>query len=173
VRRWPFKESWFRHNACRIFCTQDCGHFCNVHSQIRITRQPAARSVRVTRRSRRRLSYIFCCQEMALRFGLRFLPQSWPCQKQPSTNTTSFAFGKTKSGLPGSRKLRRHPRRPAKRMRRRSFNSVLAFPLLRIRDINVERDKPPNVVVSRWALPGQRITMLEHFGQCFANGLSE
>jgi hypothetical protein len=32
-------------------------------------------------------------------FGLMFFPQSWPCQKHPSTNTATFALHPVKSGF--------------------------------------------------------------------------
>src|ERR1035437_1083190 len=76
--------------------------FASSCSQIRTTRQPARRSVRVTSRSRARLPDSFRRQNARLFLGLvaRF---GQPCQKQPSTKTASRAFGKTKSGLPKAR----------------------------------------------------------------------
>ena len=50
---------------------------------------------------------------------------------------------------------------------------MVAFRLLRMRDIKAERDNPPKVVVSRCALPGQRFTTLKHLGHCFADNLAE
>ena len=160
-------------NARLIRRTQISGRRASSHSQIRITRQPEPRNVCVTSASRRRFEENLCRQSFALRLGLRFRPQPWPCQKQPSTNTTSFDFGKTKSGLPNKGKSRFQPCSWAERRSDRSFNSVVAFRLLRTRDMRSERDKLPNDVVSVLGLPGQDFTVSKHFGQCFADGLSE
>lgn len=54
-----------------------------------------------------------------------------------------------------------------------SFNSVVRFRELRILDINTERDRPPNPVVSSRALPGHDFTTSEHFGQRLTYGLAE
>ncbi len=61
-------------------------------SQIRSTRQPWRRSIRVTRRSRARFAANFFRQKAALPLG--FVPCcGHPCQKQPSTNRASRSFG--------------------------------------------------------------------------------
>ena len=67
-------------------------------SQMRSTRQPALRSVRLASRSRCLLPRIFASQNACRDFG-RVKCRGHPCQKQPSTNTASLSFGKTKSGL--------------------------------------------------------------------------
>ena len=71
--------------------------FCSSCSQIRTTRQPCARKVRVTSRSRALFPASLRCQNARLLAGLvACLGQ--PCQKQPSTNTAVRDFEKTKSG---------------------------------------------------------------------------
>ena len=62
-----------------------------------------------------------------------------PCQKQPSTKTTTLAFGNAKSGLPGSGKWRRHPVIRAARKIATMRCSVLAFPVERTRAMIRER----------------------------------
>ena len=90
------RAEFFRLNSC---------------SQIRITFQPLARSSRFTSLSRALLRAIFVRQNEALVLGL--VPcLGHPCQKQPSTNSVTFSFEKTKSGLPGSFDLRRQPVMP-------------------------------------------------------------
>jgi len=89
-------------SARSIRWRQASGCFTRVHSQIRQTVHPAARRSRALRRSLSWLPEILLRHAAAFRFGLRFRPQSWPCQKQPSTKTASFAARKTKSGLPGN-----------------------------------------------------------------------
>ncbi len=103
---------------------------------------------------------IFSRHIVALCLGLRFLPQPCPCQKQPSTNTASFDFGNAKSGLPNNGNSRRHPLTRAERRSESNFSSVVAFRLLRTRDIKAERDSPPNVVFACLLRPGQRLMAL-------------
>lgn len=93
------------HPRCRLSRANSRRSFFRVSScsHTRKTRQPAARSARVTSRSRAWLRAIFSRQNFALFFG--FVPcLGHPCQKQPSTKTASFSRGKTKSGF--ARELR-------------------------------------------------------------------
>lgn len=107
-------------------------------SHTRRTRQPLARRVRVTTRSRPRLVAIFLRQN--LEFCLGIVPCfGQPCQKQPSTKSASLALGKTKSGLPNSGLLRRQPEIFAARKREMSLSSVARLPRPRIWDITSER----------------------------------
>ena len=108
------------------------------HSQTRRTLQPSFRSLRLTRRSRRRFDTILALQKPVLLFdGRSQLGQ--PCQKHPSTKTTTLAFENTKSGLPQRAIPRRQP------VRCHFLNSlirqvsVVRFPRDRIRDILYER----------------------------------
>ena len=73
---------FFRFNSC---------------SQMRSTRQPFFRSVRVTSRSRLWFAANFLRQKAALFQGF-VACFGQPCQKQPSTKTASLSLGKTKSG---------------------------------------------------------------------------
>lgn len=80
-------------------------HFCSRRltscSQKRITSHPVRRSSRVTTLSRATFAEILRRQKLALFLGqTRCLEHA--CQKQPSTNTTIFAFLKVRSGRPGS-----------------------------------------------------------------------
>ena len=79
------------------------GDFASQHSQMRTTIQPSARRSFVIRRSRARLPSIFLRHSTAFVAGEMFLPQSWPCQKQPSTNTSTRSLRQQKSGVPSSR----------------------------------------------------------------------
>jgi hypothetical protein len=69
----------------------------------------------------------------------------------------SFDFGKTKSGFPNIGKPRRQPCNRAARRSDSNLNSVVAFRLLRIRAINLERDNPPKDVFANLLRPGQRL----------------
>lgn len=129
------------------------------HSQIRMTVHPCARSWRATRRSRRWLRSIFLRHSRALVLGVTFFPQSCPCQKQPSTKTTTFSLRQTKSGFPGNGRCRRQPLSPDFRSRRTIVISVVSLPELRTRFMSWDRVKPPNVVLCSSAFPGQRPTM--------------
>jgi hypothetical protein len=114
------------------------------HSHIRKTTQPDARSARETARSRCAFRASFAVQKATRVFGVR----PWrghPCQKQPSTNTASFAARKTKSGLPGSGASRRQPVMRCSRSNAMSRNSVAWFPRERTRDIRSERSATVSV----------------------------
>jgi len=143
--------------ARRIRCTQDCGFFCRAHSQIRITRQPVWRRVRVTSLSRILLARSLRRQKARLFFG-RVACLGHPCQKHPSTKTAVCDLRKTKSGrtanlrpppfrhtlfilrsafcnLPLISRCRRQPVMPCRRNNFASASSVSLLPRLRIRDI--------------------------------------
>lgn len=78
------------------------------HSHTRSTFQPSRRSLRETRRSLRRLAVTLSRQNPRLVFdGLSHRGQ--PCQKHPSTNRATFAFGQAKSGLPATDQCFRNP----------------------------------------------------------------
>lgn len=114
-------------NFTSFFGTSSC-------CQIRNTRQPCRRNVRLTIRSRSRLPSNFCRQNARLLAGC----VAWsgqPCQKQPSTNTASRAFRKTKSGLPNTGQCRRQPVMRWRRNKMIIANSVDLFPQDRTRDI--------------------------------------
>ncbi len=71
------------------------------HSQTTRVRHPAsARSTRACA-SLVRFPPIFLAQNSALVAGSLNIGQSWPCQKQPCTNTTARKRGNTRSGHPG------------------------------------------------------------------------
>lgn len=55
---------------------------------------------------------IFADQNLALDAGLLPRGQSWPCQKQPCTNTAILCRGNTMSGLPGRSLRWSRKRRP-------------------------------------------------------------
>jgi hypothetical protein len=74
-----------------------------------------------------------------------------PCQKSPSTNTHTRFLMKTKSGLPKIAVLRRHPRILCCRIIATSRRSVVALPLLFIRDII--HDRRALLTWSKSALP--------------------
>ena len=106
--------------------------------QIRRTRQPRARSPRVTTRSRARLSAIFFRQNRRLVLG-REPCFGQPCQKQPSTKMTTRCLGKAKSGFPNKGVCRLQPRMPCARRSRANTPSVCLLPRERMRDITSER----------------------------------
>ena len=112
------------------------------HSQILITFQPVLLSVRETCRSRLWLLRTFFSQTRAFRFGVKFLLQLCPCQKQPSTKTASFDRGKTKSGLPNSRELRLQPLTRAARSSPRSLISVVTLRLLPLPTCSCDSEMP-------------------------------
>lgn len=79
------------------------GSFRSARPQKRRTVQPAARSSRLTFRSRAMLRSIFATQKA--RFPFRSACrcfQSYPCQNSPSQNTATRYPAKTTSGFPGS-----------------------------------------------------------------------
>lgn len=105
---------------------------------IRTTRHPELRSAWVTVRSRRMLRAIFAFQYLRLVLG-GLKQRGQACQKQPSTNTTTRADRKVKSGFPISAWWRRQPDIPALRRRASKRISVSLFPRERILDISWER----------------------------------
>jgi len=68
-------------------------------SHILTTFQPIPLRVRFTSLSRATLRFIFFSQYSRLACGTRHF-RGCPCQKHPSTNTTTFLRGNEKSGLP-------------------------------------------------------------------------
>lgn len=121
-----------------IFSTHRCGVFASSCSQIRSTRQPSRRSVRVTRRSRALFAASFRRQNAALFRGF-VACRGQPCQKQPSTKTATRWFGKTKSGLPKTGRERRQPVIWCRRNRAINASSVSLFPRPRMRAMTAER----------------------------------
>ena len=107
-------------------------------SQIRRTLHPRARSSLVTRRSRLRFPAIFRFQNPALlRGGTKCAGQ--PCQKHPSTNTTTLTRRNVKSGRPGRDRCRRQPVIWFARNNRAKATSVERFPCPRILAMSAER----------------------------------
>lgn len=106
IQRTPRKRATSRRS---FFRASSCSH-------TRKTRQPAARSVRVTNWSRAWLRVIFSRQNFALFFGCV------PCLGHPSTKTATFSFRKTKSGLPASFDPRRPPMMPCVCLSTKSYN---------------------------------------------------
>lgn len=84
-------------------------------SQILITRHPADRSLTFVSASRRR--FVSILSRHHLRFARGSVPCfGQPCQKQPSTNTATFVFGKTMSAVrwrPGINRLCNRNRSPS------------------------------------------------------------
>ncbi len=119
-------------------------------SQTRNTRQPRDLRIPRTRLSLAMLSAIFLIQNPRFDFGVRRCV-GHPCQKHPSTNTTTRSPRKTKSGLPGSVDPRRQPFTPAERSRRAIDNSVESLPRPRTRAICAERSDGVNWSISRVA----------------------
>lgn len=101
----------------------------NECSQIRMTLQPFARSIRLTFLSRRTFASILFFQNSALLTGGRLLQCLQPCQKHPSTNNATFSLRHAKSGFPIIEKCRLQPLNPDARRRFRTFSSVVMFPL--------------------------------------------
>lgn len=119
-------------------------------SQTRMTFHPLLRSVASTRLSRRLLFSILSRQNAAFVFGS--LPCfGHPCQKHPSTKTTTLRFGNAKSGRPGNGRCLRHPVMPHSLKRRTRRSSVERLPTLLTRAISALRS--PLVKVSAIALP--------------------
>ncbi len=107
-------------------------------SQIRSTRQPRCRSVRVTKRSRTLFAVSFLSQNPRLFAGM-FECFGQPCQKQPSTKITTRSLRNVKSGRPGSAVCRRHPVMAAACKSFTRASSVSLLPRPRMRDITCER----------------------------------
>jgi hypothetical protein len=107
-------------------------------SQIRSTRQPALLSSRFTFRSRCLFPVSFLAQNSSFCFG-HVACFGHPCQKQPSTKTATRSRKKTKSGLPGSDRFRRHPEIPCALKMAISRSSVSLLPVPRIAAITAER----------------------------------
>jgi hypothetical protein len=135
-------------SCVRILARQRPGAWAKQHSQMRITVQPLCRRMWVARWSLARFRSIFSRHACAFVLAVRFLPQSCPCQKQPSTNTASLGCAHMKSGRPRRSWCRRHPAIPAARSRDARRFSVVWFPVLGTRDMSSPRCSPPNVVHS-------------------------
>ena len=121
-----------RSTNCEVpFAKSSCSH-------MRRTRQPANLNVRVTSRSRAWFASSFFRQKAALLLGL-VACSGQQCQKQPSTKIARRSFGKTKSGLPKTGRLRRQPVMRCARNNFASANSVFLLPRPRMRDITSER----------------------------------
>ena len=90
------------------------------HSHTRRTLHPSCRSLRDTLASRRRFDTIFDFQNFLLLLDGRS-QRGHPCQKHPSTNRATLAFGHAKSGLPATGHCFLNPRTP----RLRSNFSIL------------------------------------------------
>ncbi len=117
--------------------------------------QPSSRRILETLRSLRRVLSILACHSVLFVCGLMFLPQSCPCQKQPSTNTTTLCCGHTKSGRPGRELPLHHAGTPDSSSSSSSRFSVVLLPLLAIRDMSCPRESPPKAVISLPESPGQ------------------
>ena len=124
-------------NALRTLARTRAG-LRNSCSQIRITRQPSFRKVRVTSRSRIRFPKSFFVQKSRLLAGVLECFRQ-PCQKQPSTKTASRCSRNVKSGFPRSDECRRQPQIRCSRSNNMSAISVLLFPRPRIRDMTCDR----------------------------------
>jgi hypothetical protein len=122
-------------------------------SHTRATAQPRLLSSLATARSLRLFRRIFGSQYSLLPSGIR----QWrghPCQKHPSTNTATRSRQNTKSGRPGTRWRRRHPRILAALRIAAIRSSVLLFPPERmaamIRDL-VSRSTTSAMATSRFS----------------------
>lgn len=138
---------------------QELGCLASKHSQTRITLQPSARSRRSTCLSRRLFRRIFSRQSLAFDLGVKFLPQSCPCQKQPSTNTATRSPSQAKSGRPVNGRWRLHPRMPASRSSEAIRNSVLELARPRTLAISSDLLSRPNPLGLRFELPGHVDTL--------------
>lgn len=100
--------------------------------------QPRLFSSLITTRSRALFRSSFASQNS--RFVAGTTPcTGQPCQKQPSTNTATRCFGKTKSGRPKTPDLRRHPTKPLRRNTSINRNSVDRLPCPLTSDMICER----------------------------------
>lgn len=151
----PFYSTYFL-----ILATQYSGHLANLHSQTRMTCHSCFRRARLTARSLLMFRSIFFCHFSVFVFGEMFFPQSCPCQKQPSTNTTVLASGQTKSGRPGRATSSFQQGTPALRNNSPSRYSVVRFPALRTRAISSPRVRPPKEVISFRESPGQVLIVM-------------
>lgn len=107
-------------------------------SQIRNTRHPDFRSVRVTSLSRAAFAVSFLVQNGRLLCGiLKCLGHA--CQKHPSTKTATLCFGNTKSGFPKTGRWRRQPVMPCCRINFTKTSSVALLPPPLTRDITSDR----------------------------------
>ena len=107
-------------------------------SQILRTRQPFFLRVLVTNLSRFLLAVSLRLQKARLPDGV-FECFGHPCQKQPSTKTTSLFLRNVKSGFPKMGRCRRQPVILFCRSSRASAISVALLPRPRMRDITSER----------------------------------
>jgi hypothetical protein len=110
----------------------------NSCSHIRTTRQPNFLNVRFTSRSLTRFLASFFTQNGRLLRGIRAC-LGHPCQKHPSTSTTTFSRANRKSGRPKIGRCRRHPVMPCCRKILINASSVSLFPRPRIFDITSDR----------------------------------
>lgn len=103
------------------------GRFAKSCSQTRTTFHPACRSSRLIRRSRDRFRASLADQKslFELTFRLHF---GHPCQKHPSTNTSTRSIRNVKSGRPCRGCFLRQPVIPCCRIIDASRSPVLAFP---------------------------------------------
>ncbi len=106
----------------------------SAHSHTRITFHPCCLNARETLRSRATLPASLLVQNLTRDLGVRRW-RGQPCQKHPSTKTTIFDFGKTKSGFPCNTTPRRQPTMPFARNKAIIRISVERFPRPRTRDI--------------------------------------
>jgi len=117
------RASFLRDNSC---------------SQMRSTRQPRCRNVRVTSRSR-----VLFRASLEAQYAIQVRGiwpcRGQPCQKHPSTNTATRSRRQTKSGEPSSGTPRRQPVRPYARSKRTNRPSVLVLPVLRTSAMIAER----------------------------------
>jgi len=119
-----------RFKRVRTVCRHDGNSSFTSCSQNRITEYPEARSRFDTNRSRFLFVRNFARQYLVLVLGNR--PQiGHPCQKQPSTKTTSLSARKKKSGFPRTSGGRiAHPLIPARTSPALNLASVVLFPPL-------------------------------------------
>lgn len=117
------------------------------HSQTRYTRHPALLNAWWLLLSRNRLASIFVAQKPLLVPGIRPFWQRWPCQKHPSTKTTTPYFGRTRSGRPGRSLAWSRYRSPDACRNDRTSSSGLVS-LLLIRDIRSLRSDGLRVSVT-------------------------
>jgi hypothetical protein len=105
-------------------------------SQTLIVRQPDRLRRRPTSRSRERFFWNLRDQNARFVAGIR-RHLAHPCQKHPSTKTTSFARANTKSGRPGNFDLcpNFQPLLPARISSERMRHSVDLLPVDRLRPI--------------------------------------
>jgi len=149
---------------------QELGFLDRWHSQSVRTRHPAPRKALAARSSRCRFLAILSRHTAPFVRGVRFLPQSCPCQKHPWTKTATRSFDQMKSGRPIIDACRLQPRRPLCRRSAARRTSVLALPVLCTRAISAERDKRPKVVRCALGFPAKS-TMASYGLRCSRDDL--